>query len=93
MKTIMLKKSKLPPFVQEALDAIVYDLERHGRTTTSNGKASRYLSYRMRQYKKNNQIIIKWIPELKGSVVMLKPGVSLTRVSENKVRLEIENNK
>lgn len=90
-KTIMLKRSKLQPFVRNSLDAIVNDLELHGRSITTNGKASRYLSYRMRKPKNNNQIIIKWIPEIKSSIVMLKPGISLERISDNKIKLVIEN--
>jgi len=85
--TIMLKRSKAPHKVREAIDSIIRDLEIHGRTTTTNGKASRFLSYRMKYPKNKEQIYFKWLPECKKSLIALEKGYKLVRISENKIRL------
>jgi len=85
-KVIILKKQKAPHQVRDAIDAIIRDLEIYGRTTTPNGKASRYLSFRMRN-QKNKQIYFKWLPECKKSIIALEKGYKLIRLSDNKVKL------
>jgi len=89
-KTIMLKRHKATHVVQEALDAIIRDLELYGRTTTENGSASRFLSYRMKYPKEREQIYFHWMPQHKKSLIALKTGIKLVRISKNKVRLVYE---
>ena len=88
--TIFLKKSKTPAHIQRALDQILYDLERYGRTITSNGYESRYLSYKMRKPKNDKQIYFGWNKFDQKSMISLKPGAKIERVSDTKVRLIYE---
>ena len=91
-KTVTLKRCKIPHHVQQALDAILRDLELHGRTTTTNGKAAHYLSHRMRYPKKDGLIYFRWMSDYKPQrhLIALEKGYKLVRVSDNKVRLVYE---
>ena len=86
----MLKRHKAPAHVQQAIDSIIRDLEIYGRTTTTNGKASRFLSYRMRYPKKLGQIYIQWLPKQKCSLIALEKDYKIEVISPNKIRLIYE---
>jgi len=90
--TIMLKRTRAPAYVRHSFDAILKDLEQHGRTVTENTKASRFLSYRFKTPKKNGKIYFKRLNECNPpkSLIALEPNVKLKRVSPNKVRLIYE---
>jgi len=87
--TIFLKRHRAPAQVQEALDYIIADLEKYGRTTTKNGKASRYLSFRMRQQKNNDKIFFTWNRK-NQSIITLNTETRLEKISNNKIRLIYE---
>jgi len=91
-KTIMLKRSKIPYQVQQALDAILRDLELHGRTTTTNGKAAHYLSHRMKYPKKDGLIYFRWLSDYNPQrhLIALETNYKLIRISNNKIRLVYE---
>lgn len=91
-KVIHLKKSKIPPQARQTLDAILYDLERYGRTTSNNGYVTRHLAYRMKYPRMNGHVFIRYVPEAKKSIIALDVNVKLERVSDNKVRLIYESN-
>jgi len=88
--TIFLKKNNAPAQVRKALDHILYELEHYGRTITPNGKASRYLSFRMKYPKENQKIFFTWCKQHHQSIIALAPETKLERVSDNKVKLIYE---
>jgi len=85
--TIHLKRSSAPAQVRLALDHIIYELEHYGRTTTSNGKASRFLSYRMRYPKNDEKIFFTWSKQHHRSIITLDTETRLEQISPNKIRL------
>ena len=93
MKTIIyLKRSKASDVVKKSLDQIIHDLERYGRCTTDNGRASRFLSYRFQEqrHKSPPQIYFKWHKKA-HSIITLSPTVKLERLTPNKIRFTVKN--
>ena len=88
--TIHLKRNNAPAQVRKALDLIIRELELYGRTTTTNGKASRYLSYRMRYPKNDEKIFFTWSKQHHKSIIALDTETRLEKISDNKVRLIYE---
>ena len=90
--TVTLKRSKLPHKIQKSIDAIIHDLELYGRTTTTNSRAVRYLSYRMRYPKKDGLVYIKWLSDYNPQrhLIALDKGYKLIKISKNKLRLVYE---
>jgi len=86
-RTIILKRHKAPAHIQHALDAILNDLEQYGRSITTNGQASRYLSYRLREPKNQEKIYFQWHKNVQKSVITLSQNTKLERISPNKIRL------
>jgi hypothetical protein len=89
-KTIMLKRNKAPKDIQKAIDAIVDDLQNHRYAITPNGRASRFLAFRMQYPKKREQIYFNWMPKHEKSIIVLKKGFKLIKISKNKIRLVYE---
>jgi len=88
--TIHLKRSSAPAQVRMALDCIIIELEKYGRTITTNGKASRYLAYRMRYPKDEQKIFFTWSKQHHQSIIALNTKTRLERISDNKIRLIYE---
>ena len=88
-KTIMLKRHKAPIEIQRAIDMILNDLEQYGRSTTTNGKASRFLAYRMVYPKRQGKIYFRWMGDYKPprSLIALEPETKLEIISKHKIRL------
>jgi len=84
---IALKKSKAPVHIQQSLDIILRELEDYGRAITDNGSASRFLAHRFKTPKNNGHIYFGWNKQYQKSMIVLKTGVKLERVSDNKVRI------
>lgn len=89
-RTIFIKQSKVPAEVKKALEAILTDLEKYGRTETSNGRAARFLAYRFRPYKKEGKIYIKWHPKQKKSVITLHKFASIEVVNPYKIKFKFK---
>ena len=91
-KVVILKRHKAPAEIQKAIDMILHDLEQYGRSTTTNGKASRYLSYRLRYHKNQGKIYFRWMGDYKPprSLIALEPETKLEILSDNKVKLVYE---
>jgi len=88
--TIHLKQNTAPAQVKKSLDLILRELEKYGRTITNNGKASRYLAYRMRYPKEDQKIFFTWSKKHHQSVIALNTETRLERISDNKIRLIYE---
>jgi len=86
-RIIVLKRSKATQDINISLEAILRQLELHGRAVTENGHASRFFAHRMRQPKKNGDVYIKWHQDQQKSVITLKPGIVLKKINENKIKL------
>jgi len=86
-RTIILKRNKAPAHIQNALDAIIADLEQYGRSITTNGHASRYLQYRLKEPKHQEKIYFQWHRNIQKSVITLSQTTKLERLSPNKIRL------
>ena len=85
--TIHLKRNSAPAQVRKSLDLIIHELEQYGRTVTTNGKASRYLSYRMRFPKDDKKIFFTWNKQHHQSIITLDTATKLECISPNKIRL------
>ena len=87
-KTIFIKKSRVPLHVQKSIDQILHNLEKHGRASTTNGRASRYLSFRFnKQPKIEDSIVFWWHKKYNKSFIQLSPTTKLVRINDNKVRI------
>lgn len=88
-KVFILKKQKASPYVVKSIVSIIGQLEEHGRAITENGKASRFLSYRLKHPKDRGDIFFNShnVKRERRSVITLKPGVRLVRINDNKIKL------
>ena len=86
-KVIILKRNKAPAHIQKALDLILYELEHYGRAITTNGSASRYLAYRLKEPKKQQKIYFQWHKQYQKSIITLSQNTHIERISKNKIRL------
>jgi len=73
---------------EESIDAIIAQLEKNGRAITTNGQASRTLSYRLKNAKKKGQVYFSWskpsptdIRDEPVSVIALHPEYEIVRTS------------
>lgn len=87
MSIIYLKRNKMPESVQRALDQVLYELERYGRSITSNGRVAQYLSYRFSKPRDEGLIYFVWSKRWRKSIIVLSPSVKLIRINSHKVKL------
>ena len=86
-KATIAYRMKTDPFVKKSIDAIVDQLEHHGRALAPNGSTNRIFSRFMRDNVNERKIIFG-----KGTV-MLSPGCKLVKTKGNRIKIVYENEK
>ena len=83
MKTIYIKKPNSID-VDKAINKILYDLSKYGRTVSNKGSASRYLSRVFEEERNNGDIYFSWNKQFKKSIISLSPDKKLVLLNTRK---------
>ena len=91
-KTYILNKSKYTTFSRDPnrkhhLDNILRQLEKDGVSIFKDRAISRYLSNRLREAKKREQIYFSWNKKFGKSIITMNPNFKIKLISQNKVRI------